>query len=259
MLGTIALFLVLAIARRPLAAPPIWQTIGLGFVQTAGLTMFQTLALATGGAGKTTILVYTMPFFIVVFAAIFLGEKITRTRALAVALAAIGLGFVLVPIDFGNGLISKIFALCAAMSWGLGSVWTKKFRETHDVDLLGFTAWQLLFGAIPLVIAALIVPHQYIHITTSFVLAMAYIVIAGTALAFLLWFFIIERLSAAGAGISSLLAPVVSVFFAWLQLHENPSRTELIGIAFILCALLVNSVPIETWRSLLRRPVTAEN
>lgn len=252
-LGAIALYLVLIVARRPLKSPPVWQTMGLGLVQTAGLTIFQTIAIATGGAGKTTVLVYTMPFWIVLFAAVFLGERITRTRAYAVILAAIGLGFVLVPLDLGSGLVSKLFAICAAISWAVGSVWTKKFRETHDVDLLSFTAWQMIYAAIPLVIAAFIVPGTYAHLTPTFIISMAYIVLAGTALAFWLWFFIIERLSAAGAGISSLLSPVVSVLAAWIQLHENPSGTELAGILFILSALIVNSVPAETWRGLFAR------
>jgi len=243
--GSLALFIIAALARRPLKSPPILATALIGLFQITLLTTFQTIALATGGAGKTTILVYTFPFWMALLSVVFLDERMTRMRLLAIAVAAIGLGFVLYPIDFGAGIMSKVFAICSALSWAIGSVLTKRFRMKHDVDLLAFTAWQMAYGAVPVVIIALLVPGTYVHFSLPFVAAMAYIVLLGTALAFWLWFFIIERLTATTAGISSLLAPVLSVLFAWLQLHEQPGLPELTGMALIVLALVINSLPMR--------------
>ena len=249
-LGALALFAIAALARRPLRSPPIGPTALIGLFQITLLTMFQTIALATGGAGKTTILVYTFPFWMALLSVAFLDERMTRMRVIAIAVAALGLGFVLYPLDFGHGILSKVFALAAALSWAIGSVLTKRFRAKHDVDLLAFTAWQMAYGAIPVVIVALLLPGQFVHFTPEFSAALAYIVLLGTALAFWLWFFIIERLTATTAGISSLLAPVVSVIAAWVQLREQPGTPELIGMALIVCALVINSLPT-------RQPATA--
>jgi drug/metabolite transporter (DMT)-like permease len=134
-------------------------------------------------------------------------------------------------------------ALPSAKTMLIGAVLTKKFRARHHVDLLSFTAWQMAYGAVPLVIVAALVPGGFVHPTPAFLAAFGYIVLLGTALAFSLWFFIMERFSAATAGIASLLAPVVSVLAAWAQLHEQPSITEIAGIVLILVALGVNSVP----------------
>ena len=242
-LGALALFAVAAALRRPLASPPVLATATVGLFQIALMIALQTLALATGGAGKTTVLVYTFPFFIVLLSALFLGERLTRARVLAVLLAAAGLACVLFPLDFGHGNLSKIFALASALAWAVGAVLTKRFRARHDVDLLVFSAWQMAYGAVPVVLVALLVPGAFVHVTPGFLLALAYVVLAGTALAFWLWFFIIERLSASTAGISSLLVPVVSVIAAWLQLGERPGTAELIGMVLIVGALTVNSVP----------------
>jgi drug/metabolite transporter (DMT)-like permease len=157
-LGSVALFAVAAVARRPLKSPPIVPTALIGLFQITLLTTFQTIAISTGAAGKSTVLVYTFPFWMALLSVVFLGEQMTRMRLIAVGVAAIGLGFVLYPIDFGNGIISKLFALAAALSWAIGSVFTKKFRQKHDVDLISFTAWQMAYGAIPVVIVALLVP-----------------------------------------------------------------------------------------------------
>jgi len=248
-LGAVALFAITALARRSLKSPPVGPTAVIGLFQVGLMTTFQTLALATGGAGKTTLLVYTFPFWIVLFSIALPDERLTRVRIVAVLVAASGLGFVLYPLDLGHDVLSKLFALGSALSWALGSVFTKRFRAKHDVDLLAFTAWQMAYGALPIVVIALLVPGGYAHLTPSFLAALAYIVVPGAALAFWLWFFIMERLSATGAGISSLLTPVISVLAAWIQLHERPGVPELIGMALIVAALVINAIGEASPRS----------
>jgi drug/metabolite transporter (DMT)-like permease len=242
LLGAAALFAISAAMRRNLKSPPIVPTAVIGIFQVGLMTTFQTIALATGGAGKTTLLVYTFPFWIALLSIWLLDDRLSRIRVIALIVAAAGLGFVLYPLDLGSGVTSKAFALASALSWAFGSIFTKRFRAKHHVDLLPFTAWQMTYGAIPVVIVALLVPGGYVHFTPNFLWALGYIVILGTALAFWLWFFIMERLSATGAGISSLLTPVVSVLAAWVQLHENPGATELIGMMLIVAALVINSI-----------------
>ncbi len=241
-LGAAALFAICAVARKPLRSPPLGWTIVIGLTQVAIMTLLQTLALASGGAGKVTVLVYTFPIWIVLLSAIFLREPLTAQRTTVAAIAAIGLAFVLYPLDVTHAPLSIVFALGSALSWAIGAVLTKKFRARHNVDLLAFTAWQMAYGAVPLVLVALLVPGAYLHPTPAFLAAFAYIVLLGTAVAFSLWFFIMERFSATSAGVASLLAPVVSVLAAWAQLHERPSLAEAIGIVLILAALAVNSM-----------------
>jgi drug/metabolite transporter (DMT)-like permease len=240
-LGAVSLFVVATLSRKSLKSPPAGPTALIGIFQVGLMSTFQVLALSTGGAGKTALLVYTFPFWIALLSMSMLGERHTRGRITAIVIAALGLAFVLYPLDFGHDVLSKVFALASAVSWAFGSIFTKRFRAKHHVELLPFTAWQMTYGAIPVVILALLVPGGYVHFTPAFTAALAYIVICGTALAFWLWFFIMERLSAVGAGIASLLTPVVSVLAAWIQLHEAPGIPELIGMALIVIALLINS------------------
>lgn len=240
-LGAAALFALSALTRKPLRSPPPGPTALIGICQVTLMSSFQVLALTTGGAGKTALLVYTFPFWIPLLSFGRLDERLTRERVVAILIAALGLAFVLYPLDFGHQVLSKLFALASAVSWAFGSIFTKRFRARHDVALLPFTAWQMAYGAVPVVILALAVPGGYVHFTPAFTAALAYIVIFGTATAFWLWFFIMERLSAVGAGIASLLTPVVSVLAAWIQLHESPGIPELIGMVLIVVALLINA------------------
>jgi drug/metabolite transporter (DMT)-like permease len=240
-LASVVLFAVLAATGRSLRPTPFVPTLILGLLQTTGFTLFQTLAVAIGGAGKVAVLAYTMPFWVALLAWPFLGERINGLRWVALALAAAGLVFVLTPLNGGTWL-ADAFAIVAGISWAASVVYAKRMRAKYRVELLSLTAWQLLWGTVPLVVVMLAVPG-HVHWTTSFVLAMAYMSVLGGALAWLLWMFIISRLPAAVAGIASLATPVVGVIAAAIQLHEIPSTTELIGMVLIVAALVVNSLP----------------
>src|SRR5690606_32931569 len=103
--------------------------------------------------------------------------------------------------------------------------------------LLSLTTWQMVFGFIPLCAAALLMPEQPIEWTAYFVGALVFNVVGGTALAMLLWLYILQRLPAIVSGLSSLIVPVIGVIAAWLQLGERPSLAEGGGIVLILAGL----------------------
>ncbi len=243
-IGAICLFAVVLATRRSIAPPPLVPTLVLGLVQTTGFTLFQTAAVATGGAGKAAILVYTMPFWTVLFAFLVLRDRIPTNGWIALGLAAIGLGFVLTPLDVAHGIASKAFAILAGLSWAASVIITKRLRERMPLEIVNLTAWQMLYGSVPLVLVALLYPQHHMTITPSFALNVAYLTILGTAVAWLLWAFAVGRLAATAAGIGSLVTPVAAVLMAWGLLGERPDTIELIGIAFIIAALVANAVPV---------------
>jgi drug/metabolite transporter (DMT)-like permease len=241
--ATVILFGILALMGRSLKPTPFVPTLILGLLQTTGWTMLQTLAVAHAGAGKTAVLGYTMPFWAVLLAWPFLGERVVGLRWAALLLAAVGLAFVVAPLD-ARSFGADALAVGAGLSWGASAVWAKRLRKQYDVDLLSLTAWQLLWGTIPLVVLMLATggPIQW---TPSFVAAMAFMSVGGAALGWFLWMFILSRLPAGVAGIASLATPVIGVVAAAMQLHEIPSRTELTGMVLIVAALIVNSIPVS--------------
>jgi drug/metabolite transporter (DMT)-like permease len=195
--------------------------------------------VSLGGAGKSAVLGYTMPFWTALFAWPFLGERITRTRWIALALAAVGLAFVVAPLD-PHAFVADGLAIAAGISWAASAVYAKRLRAAHDVELLSLTAWQLLWGTLPLVVLMLVIPTP-IRWTGSFIAAMAFMSIGGGALGWFLWMFILSRLPAGVAGIASLATPVVGVAAAALQLHEIPPPAQMAGMALIVVALVVNA------------------
>lgn len=243
-LGAAALFGVLLARRGPLRPVAVVPTMWLGLVQTAGFTAVIQWALVDGGAGKTVVLVYAMPFWLLPLAWWLFGERIGRLQWVAVGLALAGLVFILEPwSDGGGSLFSDMLALAGSLLWAASSIMAKRMRQRYKLDLLSLTAWQMLFGALAMSVVAWLLPSaRPIEPTAYFFGALAFCAVAATGLAWLLWLFILDRLPAGLAGLSSLAVPAIGVLSAWLELGEQPNGSEAVGMLFIGAALVLVSV-----------------
>jgi len=243
MLGAFALFPLLPL-KGGTAAPPkaIAGIILLGLFQTAGFLGFTFWALVEGGAGKTAVLVYTMPFWVLILARLFLGERIRRLQWPAILLSFAGLLMIFEPWHGRGGLFPEVLAVVAGICWAVSVIMAKRLMKKEEIPLLQLTAWQMLFGAIPLVIVAFIVPEGPVNWSSPFVAALLYNVIPGNAIAWFLWLYVLEKLPAGVAGIGSLAIPLVGVISARLQLGERPEPFEAAGMLLIGLALIILSV-----------------
>lgn len=239
--GALVLFLVLLARRQSLKPTMIGPTLLLGLLQTAAFTLLVQTALLTGGAGKVAVLVYTMPFWVLPIAWAVLGERIRGLQWPAIAIAAGGLLMLLEPWANGATAIGNVLGVTGGLIWAISTVVAKRIRARHKLDLLSLTAWQMLLGASVLCIAALAVPTRPIEPSAYFFGALAFNAVLATGLAWLLWLFALNHLSAGTAGLSSLGAPMISVLAAWLQLGERPSAAEAAGMVAIAAALLLMS------------------
>jgi drug/metabolite transporter (DMT)-like permease len=231
------LFLVLVAMRRPLAPPTLLGTALVGVSQTAAFQGLGQFALISGGAGHVALLAYAMPFWAVLLAWMILGERPTARHWLGLALAAVGLLFVIAPWEgLGSGA-STLYALLGGVFWALGTVLSKRIFQRDRPDPLTFATWQMTFGAIALIVVALCVPQRAIEWSPAFIGGLFYSVVLAGSLAWTLWLLVVRRLPTAVASVSSLAVPVVSVMMAWAILSERPTPSEWIGIAFIVAGL----------------------
>ncbi len=258
-LAAVCLFPLLIWSKKSVRPRQIKGTILLGLFSTTlglGLPMY---ALVSGGAGKTAILLYTMPFWVILLAWPILGERIRGMEWLAVILAFAGLGLM---VDFqavGARLWSSIIAVLAGISWAGSAIVTRILRRNSKFDLLSVTTWQMIYGAIPLILLALLLPAPPIRWSGVFIAALAYNVIFTSVIAYLLWFYILERLPAGMATIGTLATPVIAVTAAAVQLGEIPAPREAAGIVLILSGIaFLSAVAIVRTRRLTRMSSPAE-
>lgn len=240
-LGSLVLFIVLAALRRPLAPPPLLTTALIGISQTAAFQGLAQLALTSGGAGHVVLLAYAMPFWAVLLAWALLREKPSRRHWVGMAFAAVGLVAVIAPWQGLGSAASSGYALLGGVFWALGTVLSKQMFQRHHPDPLTFTAWQMLFGALALIVAAQCLPQRSIDWTPAFLAGLAYSVVLATCLAWTLWLLVVRRLPTAVAALSSLAVPVISFLMAWVFLGERPTDNEWVGMVFIVAGLVAVS------------------
>ena len=233
-LGAIMLFAVIVITKRPLALKEFPTMLLLGLLQTCGFTGLLIWALVEGSAGKTAVLSYTMPFWVMLFAWPMLGEKVQGWQWLAVIFALFGMVLIFDPLHIKSDGFSMFLAVCSGISWAISAIISKKLHQRAP--------WQTFLGCIPIIIVALVLPAPAIQWTQTFMLILVYSMFLSGSLAWVLWVYALQRLPAGSASMGTMLAPIIGVIAAWLQLGELPTTTELTGMIFVAIALVLISV-----------------
>ena len=252
-LGTLLLFAVLLVLRVPLKPREVVKTIWLGLFQIFGFIALVAWALTSGAAGKSAVLAYTMPFWVILFGWPFAEARPRGAQWFALALAFVGLFFVLELWRGEASLLSSVLALAAGAAWAIGTLLFKRIPVRTHHELLSLTAWQMLAGAIPLVALALLVEERPIEWNTTLLAALGFNAVGAMAIATLLWLYILHRLPTTISSLSSLIVPIVGVLAAWLQLGERPSAAEGAGMVLILVALALLIAPQR-----IAQPITGD-
>jgi drug/metabolite transporter (DMT)-like permease len=234
-LGAALLFAIVAAQRKPLRLSRYRMAFALGTLQVALFVTLSNFALLTAGPGKTSVLVYTMPFWMIVFAWFIIHERMRGGQWIAVALAFAGLVLVAAPWNL-TSFAGSALAVAAGAVWAMSAVLSKKW-PTPGADPMIYTAWQLLAGAAWLVPLALLVPHEPMRWNAELAWAVAFSVVLATAGGWWLWTYVLAHSPAGIAGLSSLGIPVVAVIASAIQLGERPPALELAGMLMIGAAL----------------------
>jgi drug/metabolite transporter (DMT)-like permease len=239
--GAVVLMATMKLMGRSLRIPEMkarWRVVCLiGLLQTALCFGLVTWALSSGAAGRSAVLNYTMPLWVLVFSVLLLKERVPAAQWAAAALALAGI--LLISVDGGRAgsLPAVMLALAAGLAWGLGVVVTKKGTRAGPMDPMALTAWQMLAGGLILCLVAFIVPEGPIDWSPAFIGALLYNIGPATPLAYVIWFTLLNRLDAGLASLGILLTPLLGLLLSALQLGERPGLVEGVGMGLILLAI----------------------
>jgi len=209
-----------------------------GLFSTAGFGVLTALAMLNTSTGRTAICAYTMPIWTTLLGRIVLEERLSALRIASLLLGSAGLLVLLWPLLATGIPIGAIAAIGSAISWAMGTVYQKWAGVTAHP--LAIAVWQLVAGALA---AAIGIPFAGIGSWSGVgaipIAGLVYTTVCGTAVAYLLWFQIVQRLPASTAGLGTLLVPVVGVVASIVLLGERPTYADLVGFVLIFIAALV--------------------
>jgi drug/metabolite transporter (DMT)-like permease len=244
-LATVVLFAVLLWRRGPML-PDSWvAVIVTGIFQTTINFASTTMAVAGGGAGRTSVLVFTMPFWTLLLAWPVLHERIKGYQWLAVACALAGMVLLVEPWQWHGELAPKLWAVLSGFGWAAGTVATKYFQRAHRFDALNFIAWQMLVGVLPLTMLPFVFELPATQWSATFILLLIQVGAISTALGFLLWMAILRWLPAGTASLNMFAIPVIALLSSMAVFGERLTRSEWFGIGCIGAGLAIISA--DAW------------
>ncbi len=258
-----ATLLAIAVGRRSLRLPPrgdIAVVLNVSLLHMVAFAALVSVGLQFVPAGRSIVLGYTTPLWVVPGAALFLNEPMTRWRLAGTALGLLGLAAMFNPLAFdwsdrgalaGSGLI-----LLAAFCWAANILYVRAHKWVSTPFQLTF--WQTLLASIVLATLAVLVdgPPQIVW-SPALTGAFLYAGIFGTALAYWAMAMVNRSLPAATTSLGILATPVVGVITSTFALGETVDLSLLIAMAMILSGIAIGTIPARSGSIATNKPVEA--
>lgn len=195
------------------------------------------------------------PVTITIFAALLLGERITKEKAAALTAVVLG-AFIILGDSLSSGAAAGILvSLLSVCLWSLMSVEVRRLSAEYP---------PLVITAAALVIAAvMLIPISAVELNTigigengswSLVPSVLYMGLVCTALSQVLWNLGLSRLEASQCGMFYPLQPMISLLLGVVILHETISTRFVLGGICIIGGILCN-----IWSDNQHRRVTGGN
>ncbi len=229
-------------AARGAAVMPLrshWAPLAVTGLFNMGLfQIFLISGIAMLGPSRTPIIIYTMPAWSSLFAVFLLKERITLRIAASLVLSLIAVALIISQEAAVRAApIGTLLTLLAAISFGIGTVLTKRYSLRGDPAINA--GWQMVLGIVPVIAVWLVwLPHVYFHpAETRGLAALAFLTLISNALAYFCWFRIIQLMPASIASPTTLVVPCVGFGSSALLIGGDVSWLDGIALGLIVAAV----------------------
>lgn len=196
-------------------------------------------------AARSTLMVNTMPFWVLIGAHFLLGERMSAMKFAGLALAFGGVALVFsdkLSLPGPDAVIGDVLSVCAGIFWGATTLVIKKSKlATASPEKL--LLYQLVVSAVmalPMLPFAGPVLRDASAIPIAALLFQAVYIVTVT---YLVWFWLMRRYPAAGLSSFAFLTPVFGVLCGGLLLNEPLSMRIFLALALIGAGLIIVNRP----------------
>ena len=245
--GTLAL-LVLCLARRRLVIPkradlPVLLSVGV--LHMGIFSALVSIGLQFVPAGRSVVLAYTTPIWVLPGAYLLLGERAGWPRVAGAALGIAGLLVLFDPRHFAwddaRALAGNALVLAAAVFWAMSILYVRRHKwVTPPFEL---TFWQALVATVLLApVAWSLEGAPPLAIPARALWLLIYVGVFGIAVAYWALTTVNRAVSSSTTSIGLLPVPVFGLLCSWLLLDERPDATLTGAAALILAGVALSAV-----------------
>jgi drug/metabolite transporter (DMT)-like permease len=230
------------VTRTNLGRGSLWPVLLAGVFGYFAYTAFVFVGLTMAPASDGALIVPTTIPVLTAVAASFVGERLTATKLAGFALASFGAALVIAAGQTGDELSSRrligdLLMLLGAGCWAVYTVLgTIALRARSPLAVVTIAA---PIGAL-LLFPLGFFEKGYTDVaawSTAVWLNVLYLALAGSVASFILFYWVVRRVGAGVAAMTSYLVPVVTLVLAVVLLGDRPEPLQLLGGLVILAGV----------------------
>lgn len=193
--------------------------------------------------GLATVLSNTQPLIAAALALPFLHERMDRRALMGLLVGFFGV----LLVSFGSGdlpegtlVLGIAYVLVAALGLAVGNVIMK--MVSTRIDIINAMGWQLLIGAMPLVLLSFALETNHsLNLDLNFLVNLLILSLFGTALPFVIWFWLLRKRPLHKLNSFSFLTPVIGLGLGYIFYAETLTLVQIGGVIAVISGVwLVN-------------------
>lgn len=213
----------------------------MGLANTAGPFVLLTWGQERVDSSLAAILVASLPLFTVVLAHYWVDERLTIDGLVGVLVGFAGV-FLLIGGDLrdltGSSTLGELAVIAASFGYAVGTVYSRRYLREADPPVIA--AGQMLVATAVIAPLALAIDRPFdLALSLKVALAWATLGLLASAVAYLLFYWLIQRITATQASMVSYLIPIWAVLLGSLVLDEELASTSIGGLALIIAGVWV--------------------
>ena len=238
----------LRVRKRELGFLAVFGILGLAFVQ-----LFYFVGIRRLDIGIALVINYLAPVFVALWARFYVHEPVRRRLWLAIALSLLGLSLVVELWGGGSSLdgLGVLACLVTALAYAAYVLMAERALE-RGRDVYSLLAWGFAFAAVfwavlqpwwsfpwEQVDGSVSLLGRLDDVTAPVWLLLAYIVVLGTVVPFVLLVSALHHVPATRVTIVAMLEPVLAAIVAWVWLGEELAAMQIAGGLIVLAGVVL--------------------
>ncbi len=234
--------------RRELGVLAVFGILALGLVQ-----VFYFVGIRRLDIGIALVIQYLAPVFVALWARFYVHEPVRRRLWLAIALSFLGLSLVVELWSGGSSLdgLGVLACLVTAVAYAAYVLMAERSLEGGR-DVYSLLAWGFSFATlfwavaqpwwsfpVEIVDGSVSLLGRFDDVTAPVWLLLAYIVVLGTVVPFVLLVSALHHVPATRVTIVAMLEPVLAAIAAWIWLGEELAAVQIAGGLIVLVGVLL--------------------
>jgi probable blue pigment (indigoidine) exporter len=220
----------------------------LSVLYASGLFPLLFIAAYRLPGGVAAVINSLSPLLVVIISVPLLSTRIRGIQIIAGIMGTVGVALLVLRSDARLDVVGLIAMAGAAVMFSVATVLTKRWGQPEGMTSIGVTGWTFLLAGLTLLPATLLIEGLPDQLTARNIGGLIYLVLISGIVAYALWFWGLQRLSASAVTFLTLLNPVTAAVLGWVVLDQRLNTWQLLGAVIILISVVMGQPAALEWR-----------